>query len=87
MTLQQRKQGTQMTNTTQIQEAMEYAYRALGIKDFTVLGGSYTSPSQHSMARTKEIQSKANAYLLRRNLDITLSILRSSSGQCMHSIQ
>jgi hypothetical protein len=74
-----------MTNSA-VTQAMEYAYRAEGVKNFTVVGCMFTSGVQHSAARTRAIMSRAQRHLDMNKVAVTLQMVRANNGEMMHFI-
>ena len=69
-----------------IRTAMEYAYRAQGVVDWTEADGVYTSAVQHSSGATKRLRDAANAYLARHKSSEVVVMHRNSAGLAMYSI-
>ena len=71
---------------TTVNAAMKYAYITEGVKSFSEVNGVFSSPVQHSAARTKEILRRAQSFLIKHGSEVKLSIVAHSSGAAMHFI-
>lgn len=70
----------------QVKGAVEAAYRAQGVKNFTYheVTGLWDSPVQHSAVRTKVILKDAVGRLERKGLAHNLRVVHSHGGQAFH---
>ena len=69
-----------------VTQAMQAAYMAEGVKQWTCEDGVYTCPVQHSARKAKDIRDRANRHLAKHAQGLQMCVARVQSGEAMYMI-